>query len=146
MTGEEMLEVVRGALRACARRGVPPLPDSHGRERHGVRQLPGEGGAGCRRVRLRDEAVGTHGEEVRRCCATESSRFYCDADEVQGLVRLMHEEREARTNAEERAALTGAMTTLEILGAHQLKYPRDFMLVFRSMLFEEYETDKDQED
>lgn len=72
----------------------------------------------------------------------QSSRFYCDSDEVQGLVRLMHEEREARTNAEERAALTGAMTTLEILGAHQLKYPRDFMLVFKSMLFEEYETDR----
>ena len=72
----------------------------------------------------------------------QSSRFYCDADEVQGLVRLLMEERELRTNTEERAALTGAMTTLEILGAHQLKYPRDFMLVFKSMLFEEYETDR----
>ena len=46
----------------------------------------------------------------------QSSRFYCDADEVQGLI-----------------------ATLEILGAHQLRYPRDFMLVFKSMLFEEYE-------
>ena len=73
---------------------------------------------------------------------SQSSRFYCDADEVQGLIRMLAEERELRADAEERAALTGAIATLEILGAHQLRYPRDFMLVFKSMLFEEYETDR----
>ena len=72
----------------------------------------------------------------------QSSRFYCDSDEVAGLIRLMHDEQARRTDAEERAALSGAMTTLEILGSHQLGYPRDFMLVFKSMLFEERERER----
>lgn len=72
----------------------------------------------------------------------QSSRFYCDSDEVAGLIRLMHDEQARRTDAEERAALSGAITTLEILGSHQLRYPRDFMLVFKSMLFEERERER----
>ena len=77
----------------------------------------------------------------------QSSRFYCDADEVQGLMRLMLEEQAVREDAEECAALAGAAATLEILSTQQLRYPRDFMAVFRSMLFHEYEskTDKEQE-
>ena len=77
----------------------------------------------------------------------QSSRFYCDADEVQGLMRLLMDEQVIREDAEERAALAGAATTLEILSTQQLRYPRDFMAVFRSMLFHEYEskTDKEQE-
>lgn len=69
----------------------------------------------------------------------QSSRFYCDADEVQGLMRLLMEEQGVRADAEERAALAGAATTLEILSTQQLRYPKDFMAVFRSMLFHEYE-------
>ena len=77
----------------------------------------------------------------------QSSRFYCDADEVQGLIRLMHDEQARRDDAEERAALAGAATTLEILSTQQLRYPKDFMAVFKSMLFHEYakETDNEQE-
>lgn len=72
----------------------------------------------------------------------QSSRFYCDSDEVAGLVRMLMEEQGARADAEERAALAGAATTLEILGSQQLRYPRDFMAVFKSMLFHEYETER----
>lgn len=75
----------------------------------------------------------------------QSSRFYCDADEVQGLMRLLMDEQTIREDAEERAALAGAATTLEILSTQQLRYPRDFMAVFRSMLFHEYEKDTDKE-
>ena len=79
---------------------------------------------------------------MRAMLCNQSSRFYCDADEVAGLMRLMREEQARRTDPDERAALSGAITTLEILGSHQLRYPRDFMLVFRSMLFEEHETER----
>lgn len=77
----------------------------------------------------------------------QSSRFYCDADEVQGLMRLLMDEQGVREDAEERAALAGAATALEILSTQQLRYPKDFMAVFRSMLFHEYakETDNEQE-
>lgn len=77
----------------------------------------------------------------------QSSRFYCDADEVQGLMRLLMDEQAVRADAEERAAIAGAATTLEILSTQQLRYPKDFMAVFKSMLFHEYakETDKEQE-
>lgn len=79
---------------------------------------------------------------------SQSSRFYCDADEIAGLMRLLMDEQTIREDAEERAALAGAAATLEILSTQQLRYPRDFMAVFRSMLFHEYEkdTDKEQED
>lgn len=77
----------------------------------------------------------------------QSSRFYCDADEIAGLMRLLMDEQTIREDAEERAALSGAAATLEILSTQQLRYPRDFMAVFKSMLFYEYakETDKEQE-
>lgn len=77
----------------------------------------------------------------------QSSRFYCDSDEVAGLMRLLMDEQVIRADAEERAALAGAAATLEILSTQQLRYPRDFMAVFKSMLFHEYakETDKEQE-
>ena len=78
---------------------------------------------------------------------TQSSRFYCDVDEIAGLMRLLMDEQTIREDAEERAALAGAAATLEILSTQQLRYPRDFMAVFKSMLFHEYakETDKEQE-
>lgn len=77
----------------------------------------------------------------------QSSRFYCDVDEIAGLMRLLMDEQTIREDAEERAALSGAAATLEILSTQQLRYPKDFMAVFRSMLFHEYakETDKEQE-
>lgn len=77
----------------------------------------------------------------------QSSRFYCDVDEIAGLMRLLMDEQTIREDAEERAALSGAAATLEILSTQQLRYPRDFMAVFKSMLFHEYakETDKEQE-
>lgn len=77
----------------------------------------------------------------------QSSRFYCDTDEVAGLMRLLMDEQVIRADAEERAALAGAATTLEILSTQQLRYPKDFMAVFKSMLFHEYakETDNEQE-
>ena len=62
-------------------------------------------------------------------------------------MRLLMDEQTIREDAEERAALAGAAATLEILSTQQLRYPKDFMAVFRSMLFHEYakETDKEQE-
>ena len=68
----------------------------------------------------------------------QSSRFYCDSDEIEGLKKLLGDEEKGRDSDFDSALCLGALITLDILSTHQLRYPADFMVVFRALAFGEY--------
>lgn len=72
----------------------------------------------------------------------QSSRFYCDSDEIEGLKKLLNDEEKERDSDFDSALCQGASIAIEILSTHQLRYPADFMTVFRAMAFGEYSNQK----
>lgn len=72
----------------------------------------------------------------------QSSRFYCDSQDVDGVIKLLLDEEEARGTDFECALCEGASITFKILQGHQLKTPSDFMTVFRLMAFGEHTSNK----
>lgn len=76
----------------------------------------------------------------------QSSRFYCDRDEVEGVQKLLADEEKERDSDFDSALCQGASITFEILSTHQLKYPADFMTVFRAMAFGEYKNANDKKE
>lgn len=76
----------------------------------------------------------------------QSSRLYCDSDEIEGLKKLLNDEEKERDSDFDSALCQGALITLDILSTQQLRYPADFMVVFRALAFGEYSNQKKQTD
>lgn len=68
----------------------------------------------------------------------QSSRFYCDDQDVEGVLKLLADEEKERDNDFDSALCQGASITFEILRSHRLNLAADFMVVFRAMAFGEY--------
>lgn len=76
----------------------------------------------------------------------QSSRFYCDSDEIEGLKKLLCDEEKERDSDFDSALCQGALITLDILSTRQLRYPADFMVVFRAMAFGEYTSNPERKE
>ncbi len=78
--------------------------------------------------------------------SNQTSRIYCDADEMDGLESLANRLAEKAMDSgydEHATAYKAVAITAHILASHRLNYPRDFMIVFERLFFgREYQEDE----
>lgn len=74
--------------------------------------------------------------------SNQTSRVYCDLDDLHGAAKLAAEAAWATSDIEESAFYAGAAMTLQILAdTSRIQYPKDFMAVLDARGLDKYQTD-----
>lgn len=78
--------------------------------------------------------------------SNQTSRVYCDLDDLHGAAKLATEAAWAASDVEESAFYAGAAMTLQILSdTSRIQYPKDFMAVLDARGLGKYTMDNKEE-